>query len=352
MEYLASMKCIHRDLAARNVLVAKDYVIKIADFGLARDVHKNDYYRKAGDGWLPVRWMALEALMERRYTTKSDVWSFGVLLWEIMSLGASPYPSVPSVEELYRVLQNGHRMEKPANCSHDVYIIMRECWHADPAHRPSFAELVEDFDRLLTSASEVDYLEMPSLESTPFNVGSTSDNTMSSWASTASTRLLSPPSSIAPRPPPYHNSLGTSGSGSCSNSVTYAPIVASYWNNNLYSMDLPSPPSSTPMSSYPPVEMSTFRPSSVMILESPQNEAKVLRYVNHVVHHNHDQDGGRGDEQEPLHPTQYCDVEAVLRPLESEDQKEGQATPVLNGDHFSADNYYKTGGDHMQSSAL
>ena len=87
MEYLGSMKCVHRDLAARNVLVSSDLVVKIADFGLARDVNKNDYYKKIGDGWLPVRWMAPEALFQRRYTTQSDVWSFGVLLWEIMTLG-------------------------------------------------------------------------------------------------------------------------------------------------------------------------------------------------------------------------------------------------------------------------
>ncbi|KAH1170025.1 hypothetical protein KIL84_001010 [Mauremys mutica] len=159
MEYLASRKCIHRDLAARNVLVTEDNVMKIADFGLARDVHNIDYYKKTTNGRLPVKWMAPEALFDRVYTHQSDVWSFGVLLWEIFTLGGSPYPGIP-VEELFKLLKEGHRMDKPANCTHDLYMIMRECWHAVPSQRPTFKQLVEDLDRVLTVTSTDEYLDL------------------------------------------------------------------------------------------------------------------------------------------------------------------------------------------------
>nr|KAF6456039.1 fibroblast growth factor receptor 2 [Rousettus aegyptiacus] len=149
MEYLASQKCIHRDLAARNVLVTENNVMKIADFGLARDINNIDYYKKTTNGRLPVKWMAPEALFDRVYTHQSDVWSFGVLMWEIFTLGGSPYPGIP-VEELFKLLKEGHRMDKPANCTNELYMMMRDCWHAVPSQRPTFKQLVEDLDRVLT----------------------------------------------------------------------------------------------------------------------------------------------------------------------------------------------------------
>ncbi|XP_011926111.1 PREDICTED: fibroblast growth factor receptor 1 isoform X7 [Cercocebus atys] len=152
MEYLASKKCIHRDLAARNVLVTEDNVMKIADFGLARDIHHIDYYKKTTNGRLPVKWMAPEALFDRIYTHQSDVWSFGVLLWEIFTLGGSPYPGVP-VEELFKLLKEGHRMDKPSNCTNELYMMMRDCWHAVPSQRPTFKQLVEDLDRIVALTS-------------------------------------------------------------------------------------------------------------------------------------------------------------------------------------------------------
>ncbi|XP_060926707.1 fibroblast growth factor receptor 1b [Limanda limanda] len=159
MAYLASKKCIHRDLAARNVLVTDDNVMKIADFGLARDVHHIDYYKKTTNGRLPVKWMAPEALFDRVYTHQSDVWSFGVLLWEIFTLGGSPYPGVP-VEELFKLLKEGHRMEKPPACTQELYLTMRDCWHAVPSRRPTFLQLVEDLDRTLSLSSNQEYLDL------------------------------------------------------------------------------------------------------------------------------------------------------------------------------------------------
>lgn len=103
--------------------------------------------------------MAPEALFDRVYTHQSDVWSFGVLLWEIFTLGGSPYPGIP-VEELFKLLKEGHRMDKPANCTHDLYMIMRECWHAAPSQRPTFKQLVEDLDRVLTVTSTDEYLDL------------------------------------------------------------------------------------------------------------------------------------------------------------------------------------------------
>ncbi|XP_042625423.1 fibroblast growth factor receptor 2-like isoform X1 [Cyprinus carpio] len=159
MEYLASQKCIHRDLAARNVLVTESNFMKIADFGLARDVHNIDYYKKTTNGRLPVKWMAPEALFDRVYTHQSDVWSFGVLMWEIFTLGGSPYPGIP-VEELFKLLKEGHRMDRPANCTNELYMMMKDCWHAISSHRPTFKQLVEDLDRILTLATNEEYLDL------------------------------------------------------------------------------------------------------------------------------------------------------------------------------------------------
>ncbi|XP_071584961.1 fibroblast growth factor receptor 1 isoform X5 [Heliangelus exortis] len=208
MEYLASKKCIHRDLAARNVLVTEDNVMKIADFGLARDIHHIDYYKKTTNGRLPVKWMAPEALFDRIYTHQSDVWSFGVLLWEIFTLGGSPYPGVP-VEELFKLLKEGHRMDKPSNCTNELYMMMRDCWHAVPSQRPTFKQLVEDLDRIVAMTSNQEYLDL-SLPLDQYSPGfpDTRSSTCSSGEDSVFSHDPLPDEPCLPKLPPQHTNGG------------------------------------------------------------------------------------------------------------------------------------------------
>uniref|UniRef100_A0A8C9SMI2 receptor protein-tyrosine kinase n=1 Tax=Scleropages formosus TaxID=113540 RepID=A0A8C9SMI2_SCLFO len=154
MEFLSSRKCIHRDLAARNILLSENNVVKICDFGLARDVYKDPDYVRKGDARLPLKWMAPETIFDRVYTTQSDVWSFGVLLWEIFSLGASPYPGVVIDETFCRRLKEGTRMRAPDYSSPEIYQIMLECWLDRPKDRPTFTELVQHLGDLLQARAK------------------------------------------------------------------------------------------------------------------------------------------------------------------------------------------------------
>ncbi|KAF3694025.1 Vascular endothelial growth factor receptor kdr-like [Channa argus] len=152
MEFLASRKCIHRDLAARNILLSENNVVKICDFGLARDIYKDPDYVRKGDARLPLKWMAPEAIFDKIYTTQSDVWSFGVLMWEIFSLGASPYPGVQIDEEFCCRLKEGTRMRAPEYSSSEIYQTMLDCWQGQPQERPTFTELVERLGDLLQAS--------------------------------------------------------------------------------------------------------------------------------------------------------------------------------------------------------
>ncbi|XP_025160749.1 tyrosine-protein kinase receptor torso isoform X2 [Harpegnathos saltator] len=159
MEFLSSNRIVHRDLAARNVLVRPDRVVKISDFGLSRDIYQENVYRKKGNGKLPLKWMAIEALTHQIYTTYSDVWAFGILLWEIVTLGAMPYPGTPT-NRILHLLKSGYRMEKPPNCSRELYNIMYSCWNLRPQSRPTFTELKQSLDMLLSNYSENKYLNL------------------------------------------------------------------------------------------------------------------------------------------------------------------------------------------------
>ncbi|XP_011487225.1 vascular endothelial growth factor receptor 1 isoform X2 [Oryzias latipes] len=149
MEFLASRKCIHRDLAARNVLLSENKVVKICDFGLARDIYKDPDYVRKGDARLPLKWMSPESIFDKIFTTQSDVWSYGILLWEIFSLGASPYPGLHMDEDFCLRLKRGTRMRAPEYSTPEIYSIMLACWEGHPTDRPTFTNLVETLGDLL-----------------------------------------------------------------------------------------------------------------------------------------------------------------------------------------------------------
>ncbi|XP_076880952.1 insulin-like growth factor 1b receptor isoform X2 [Brachyhypopomus gauderio] len=141
MAYLNANKFVHRDLAARNCMVAEDFTVKIGDFGMTRDIYETDYYRKGGKGLLPVRWMSPESLKDGVFTTMSDVWSFGVVLWEIATLAEQPYQGM-SNEQVLRFVMEGGLLDKPDNCPDMLFELMRMCWQYNPKMRPSFLEII------------------------------------------------------------------------------------------------------------------------------------------------------------------------------------------------------------------
>ncbi|KAM8717202.1 hypothetical protein ACLKA7_003983 [Drosophila subpalustris] len=157
MNYLTELKLVHRDLAARNVLVADGKICKISDFGLTRDVYEDDAYLKRSRDRVPVKWMAPESLADHVYTSKSDVWAFGVLCWELITLGASPYPGI-APQNLWSLLKTGYRMERPENCSEAVYSVVCTCWADEPNARPSFKYLAAEFEKLLGNNAK--YIEL------------------------------------------------------------------------------------------------------------------------------------------------------------------------------------------------
>ncbi|XP_068685513.1 uncharacterized protein [Montipora foliosa] len=140
MSYLSSRNIIHRDLAARNVLVGEGETCKVTDFGMARDVHVESVYEKKSKGRIPVKWTAFEALMYGRYTSKSDVWSFGVVLYEIFTIGGSPYPRING-RKIMELLNEGYRMPKPNHVAETLYQLMLNCWQQEPHDRPTFEQL-------------------------------------------------------------------------------------------------------------------------------------------------------------------------------------------------------------------
>nr|KAF6481446.1 platelet derived growth factor receptor beta [Molossus molossus] len=160
MEFLASKNCVHRDLAARNVLICEGKLVKICDFGLARDIMRDSNYISKGSTFLPLKWMAPESIFNSLYTTLSDVWSFGILLWEIFTLGGTPYPELPMNEQFYNAIKRGYRMAQPAHASDEIYEIMQKCWEEKFEIRPPFSQLVLLLERLLGEGYKKKYQQV------------------------------------------------------------------------------------------------------------------------------------------------------------------------------------------------
>ena len=140
LEYLASQNFVHRDVAARNCLVGENMTIKISDLGLCRDIYASDYYRVQSKSLLPVRWMPPESILYGKFTTESDVWSFGVLMWEIFSFGQQPYYGY-SNQEVIEMIRSRQLLPCPEDCPSRMYAFMVECWHEIPTRRPQFGEI-------------------------------------------------------------------------------------------------------------------------------------------------------------------------------------------------------------------
>ncbi|XP_042307985.1 tyrosine-protein kinase Mer isoform X2 [Sceloporus undulatus] len=147
MEYLSNKHFLHRDLAARNCMLRDDMTVCVADFGLSKKIYSGDYYRQGRIAKMPVKWIAIESLADRVYTTKSDVWAFGVTMWEIATRGMTPYPGVQN-HEIYDYLLHGHRLKQPEDCLDELYEIMYSCWRANPVDRPTFSELKLHLEKL------------------------------------------------------------------------------------------------------------------------------------------------------------------------------------------------------------
>ncbi|KAM8823287.1 melanoma receptor tyrosine-protein kinase-like [Spinachia spinachia] len=147
MNYLEERHLVHRDLAARNVLVKTPNHLKITDFGLAKLLASDEKEYHADGGKVPIRWMALESILQWTYTHRSDVWSFGVTVWELMTFGSKPYDGI-SASEMSSILERGDRLPQPPICTIEVYMILVKCWMIDPSSRPRFRELIVEFSKM------------------------------------------------------------------------------------------------------------------------------------------------------------------------------------------------------------
>uniref|UniRef100_A0A914E0H7 Protein kinase domain-containing protein n=1 Tax=Acrobeloides nanus TaxID=290746 RepID=A0A914E0H7_9BILA len=155
MQYIAWKQMAHRDLAARNILLTDSYKAKIADFGLCCTFDDSLTYQASRQKKLPMKWLSIEAISKRQFSEKSDVWSFGVLMYEIFSGGKVPYTTM-SNDEMLEFLQEGNRLSCPEETPEEVYEIMLQCWNQEPVNRPTFEEMVEKFRNMLNMVTGSD----------------------------------------------------------------------------------------------------------------------------------------------------------------------------------------------------
>ena len=153
MAYLEEKNCIHRDLAARNILVSENLICKVADFSSARVISKDVHKVPTGTKF-PIKWTAIEAILHHRFTTKCDVWSFGILLYELTTYGRIPYPGMSNAEVTEK-LQKGYRMPCPNGCPEILYALMRECWEEEASSRPTFKALPCKLEKFFTETGHV-----------------------------------------------------------------------------------------------------------------------------------------------------------------------------------------------------
>jgi serine/threonine protein kinase len=299
MQYLHSKKVLHRDLAARNILVDDYDSIKIADFGLARNIRTDYYYVQQREGKMPLKWMSPEALSFNRISNESDIWSYGILLWEIYTYGSTPYPSIQA-ENILANLNSGYRMEKPVDCDQYIYEeIILNCWRLEPKKRPTFNQLVDLFETSqhlniknllnLTKKQENSYDEQTSqstkvtnasVSDCSFNITSASSTTPPNLVQSpdqqklnSSSNFLSTSSSSSYNP--SSSSSSTSSSSSSSSSVNspaenaYNSTSSIFYEHNLLNEKLLEKKIST----------STSASSSTNIEQIKENNSKSINRI-------------------------------------------------------------------------
>nr|XP_006813566.1 PREDICTED: receptor tyrosine-protein kinase erbB-4-like [Saccoglossus kowalevskii] len=221
MVYLEEKRLVHRDLAARNVLVESPMKVKITDFGLAKFIEINEEEYTAAGGKMPIKWLALECITHRRFTPQSDVWSFGVTVWELMTFGGKPYEGV-SARDVPDLLEKGERLPQPTICTIDVYMIMLKCWMLDADSRPVFHELAEEFTKMARDPQR--YLVIDNDGHEPLPSPSRSEFYRSLLPDEGPELLMDAEDYLQPVST-FGHSAGSDGLGSQGYPTTYAPMA-------------------------------------------------------------------------------------------------------------------------------